>query len=493
MGELTQDDAVVSNPTYMGEIRNFFDAIDIDHMAAKGIDIGTYVGVKKNALAIYAHTHQPGGNMPPEASRKWSAARSQTFKNWILAGYPQGSATALAAPRVAAVLAPNVRKRRNISDLGQAEADKLKAAFDGVMARASSDANGYYAIASIHGLPQSYCLHHEDRFNPWHRVYLKMFEDALRSIPGCADVTLPYWDIATPIPDRLKQPPFDSYTVPIDLGARYGVNYKTKRFDQATIDANLAMYGVLGHIATALTQSLWGVSGVSGLQDAFIAAHDGGHVSIGASMADQNVSSFDPIFWFFHCNLDRIWLKWQTNVGALTLATFKSTLSDNTGWLSAPFNALDPFSTTADQTIAFDDIAYEEPAMEPKAASFENKVGSIDANRAFTISRAAPVSVLVKNIDRLNIPGSFVVTLLADGEAIAKRAFFQPNSPRDCANCRKLGLVNVNFRVDQEQILDRKLSIAIEIPGHEEIGRRFPLSAVGNPTINARLLIEDAM
>jgi hypothetical protein len=208
-------------------------------------------------------------------------------------------------------------------------------------------------------------------------------------------------------------------------------------------------------------------------------------------MSDQNVASYDPIFWFYHCNLDRFWLKWQSGVGATTLSGFKSTLSGNTDWLTAPFNLLDPFQATADQTIDFSGVTYEEPKTELEMVSFENKFGSIEANRPFIIRRQPEISLLIKNINRLNIPGSFVVTLLADGAPIAHRAFFQPNPPRDCANCRKLGLVSVNFRVELDQILDRTLSIAIEIPSQEDIGEQFPLSAVGNPTINARLLLED--
>jgi len=485
---MPQAEQVVANPTYMGDIRYFFETIDIEHMAAKGIDLGSYAGVKKNALAIYAHTTQPNGDMPPEPDRKWSAERSQTFRNWIMNKYPMGTAV---APTVAklALATPASRTRRNVASLTPAEIDQLKTAFTGIMARDASDPTSYVALAGVHGLPQTYCLHHEDRFNPWHRVYLKVFEDALRSVPGCQDLTLPYWDLTTPVPDLLKQAPFDSYVVPVDLGPPYGTNYRTTRFDQAGIDARLARYDVIQHFDSALVQTLWGVSGVSGMQDDFIAGHDGGHVSIGNTMADQNVASFDPIFWFYHCNLDRLWLRWQINDSATTLTGFTSTLDGNTGWLSAPFNELPPFEITADQTIAFD-IAYEEPAM--AAAALVNKLGSIDAARAFVIPKAAKVSVMVKNIDRLNIPGSFEVHLKADGQVVATRAFFQPNAPRDCENCRKLALVNVNFKVDADLIPDRKLTVEIEVPGHEEIGKGFPLSSVGSPTINARLLLEDA-
>jgi len=328
-----------------------------------------------------------------------------------------------------------------------------------------------------------------------HRVYLKIFEDALRSVPGCENVTLPYWDITTPIPTLLKTPPFDSYVVPIDLGGSLGANYKTRRFDQATIDTNLANYDVFDDLDTALTQSLWGASGLnpSGFQGFSISAHDGGHGSIGPTMGNQNVASYDPIFWFFHCNLDRHWLTWQKNVRADTLTGFKSTLRGNTDWLSDPIiYALTPWTMTADATIEqYGGIGYDQLMGGPAMAAFENKVGSMEASRNFTIRRSTPVSVQVKNIDRLNIPGTFRVTLLADGEPVARRIFFQPDAPRNCSTCRKIGLISLNLRVPPDRILDRKLSVAIDVLDQEHMGTRFPLSSAGNPTISARLLLED--
>jgi tyrosinase len=326
-------------------------------------------------------------------------------------------------------------------------------------------------------------------------VYLKSFEDALRSVPGCQDVTLPYWDVTTPLPGLLQQPPFASYTLPQDPGATADppdpgtyFPYTTERNPAAAITQNLQDFGVPDDIATSLNQSRWGAYNISGYQDFSIQAHDGGHASVGPTMSDQNVSSYDPVFWFYHANIDRLWLQWQQNVQATTLTGFKSTIDGDASWLSdPPFNGLTGSTTTADQTISFG-ISYEPEGPE---VALENKVGSVDAARTFSIKRSAPVSVRVKGIDRLNIPGSFAVKLLADGEPIAKRAFFQPKSPRNCENCRKQALINIDFRIEQDKLLDRRLSVEIEVLGHEEIGARFPLSQAGNPTINARLLLED--
>lgn len=485
---------VVSNPTYMANIRFFFTQDDIQHMGSKGIDLSTYDGVKTNAVAIFLHTAPPTPDMPPDPLPKWSADQSQTFKNWIINGYPLGTTTAAAVRAEAAEAVTPERVRKDVTTLGDDEVTALKQAFEGLMGRDQDpDADdSYYTIAGVHGRPLLKCLHHEDRFNPWHRVYMKAFEDALRSVPGCEDVTMPYWDFLTPLPALLQEPPFASYTLPRNPPGVEPVPYVTQRDDPATISQNMQAHSVPQEVTTSLRQAMWGAYNVGGYQKFSIQAHDGGHDSIGPTMADQDVASYDPVFWFFHCNIDRLWLSWQQLAGATTLQGFMSTVTGDTSWLTMPpFNGLPPYATTADQTIAYG-IGYDKLAtVAEEPAALENKLGSVEAARSFSIKRSSPVSVRVKDIARLNIPGTFSVTLLADGEPIAKRAFFQPRAPRECATCVTIPLVNIDFRLDQEQILDRTLSVAIDVRGHEEIGTRFPLAQAGNPTINARLLLED--
>lgn len=492
MADNQSNDPVIADPTYMADIRFFFTPDDISHMAPKGYDLGTYDGVKANASDIYAHTAPPNPDMPMNAP-KWSANRSQTFQNWIINGCPLGTATPPATTTTTPTLPPGARLRKNVTSLSDSEVQALEAAFSGLMARDPSDPNGYFAIAGDHGLPHQWCQHHEDRFNPWHRFYLKLFEDALRSVPGCEDVTLPYWDISTPLPDLLQQPPFASYTLPADPGGGF-FPYTTERFSVATIEQNVRDFGVLDDITNSLVQSMWGAYNDGGYQDWSIQAHDSGHGSIGPTMAQQDVASYDPVFWFFHCNIDRLWLSWQTKVGGTTLPGFLSTVSKAhvIFFTNSAFNGLKGFSpATSAETIEFG-IAYDELAsVSVEEAPLENMVGSIEAARSFSIKRSTPVSVRVKNIDRLNIPGSFVVSLLADDEPIAKRFFFQPEAPRQCDNCKTVPLVNIDFRLDQEELLDRKLSVAIDVPTHKEIDTRFPLSQAGDPTVNARLLLAD--
>ena len=40
-----------------------------------------------------------------------------------------------------------------------------------------------------------------------------------------------------------------------------------------------------------------------------------GHAWIGGTMTELSSAPYDPLFWFFHCNLDRFWFNWQHKHG----------------------------------------------------------------------------------------------------------------------------------------------------------------------------------
>ncbi len=483
------DNPVVTHPTWYGQIRDFFTEIDVAHMAAKGIDLGSYAGVKANAVSIYSQTS--AGSMPP--ANPWGADQVQTFLNWITDGYPLGTPTPAPAETALAGLAVSVapRLRKEVNALSAPEIAALTTAFQGILALDPSDPNSYFAIAGVHWFPaitqnpDFHCLHHENRFLPWHRFHLKRFEDALRSVPGCAEVTLPYWDVTGPVPPLLYTPPFAQYTAQAPVNPQYDP-LTTSRYPADEVAANVAGYRIANTIANALNQSVW-----ESFNRTFWGAHDNGHVSCGTTMENQDISSFDPIFWFFHCNLDRIWLQWQKAVGATTLAGFKSTCQTSTAWLDIPaLGALPPFTGNSAQAVVYAEVDYEPPQQEALAMAFENKTGSIDAAKRFRIDSAAPLSVRVKDIDRSGIPGTFVVHLLADGQEVARQAFFQPTDPGVCPNCSANAKVPIDFLIEPDKILDKDLTVEIHVPGQREMGTRFPLSKAGNPTINVRHLVE---
>src|SRR5262249_19553003 len=322
-------------------------------------------------------------------------------------------------------------------------------------------------------------LHHENRFLAWHRLHLKRFEDALRSVPGCSDVTLPYWDITTRPPAFLFGEPFAQYVLQGNIGHGYDP-LTTSRYSAADIVAHMKGFDVTTQIAQSLKQGTW-----ERFNRTFWQAHDNGHVACGTTMENQDISSFDPIFWFYHCNLDRIWLQWQKAVKATTIIGFKSTCRESTAWLDVPaLGALPPFEGHAADAITMTDVDYAPPAKEAPSMTFENMSGNVPASSDFRIDSAVPLSIRVKDINRAGIPGTFVVHLLADGKEVAKQAFFQPTDPGICPNCSKNANVSLDFRVAPDQVLNKRLAIEIHVPGQRDIGTGFPLSKAGSPTIN---------
>ena len=492
------DDPVIAHPTWLNDVRHFFTRRDVGCMRPRGIDLSSYDAVKEHSTNIYLQTQ--AGNMPA-GGPPWSANRVQSFLNWMTDKFPMGTSAPKAASALAAPAAAAPRLRKNINSLTPAELDRLATAFRGIMALDPKNPgdpvnpNSYYGVAALHGEPLLYCMHHVQPFTAWHRLYMTQFEDALRSVPGCEDVTLPYWDFTTLAPDFLYQPPFDSYTVPVPLNG-YDSPYTTQRNSAQQIYDNYQVApAVATSVAESLEQALFGSYKIIGADYYIVQGHDNAHNEGGPTLQDPMVASYDPIFWFFHCNWDRVWLSWQTIAGATTVEGFTSTLGSDTAWLQLP---LEPWTQSSADTISYPEVAYDVLAggvaeTGGEEAMLKAKSGSIEAHRSFAVPASPRVSVRVKDINRLAIPGTFVVRLLADGEQVARQAFFQPPVPKDCPTCGALPLVSVDFHVDHSALAGKTLSIAIDVPslGEGDMGR-FPLSQAGNPTINARLLLEES-
>ncbi|QJE94911.1 tyrosinase family protein [Luteolibacter luteus] len=501
----------VANPTWYSDIRHMFVQEDIDHMREQGLDLSIYEVVRDNASIIYGQVASK--NMPP--GRPWADDWVQTFLNWMVNDCPKGTNAPSEKFAPATTLTASVpsRIRKNIEDLTADELTLLKKAFEGIITKDPDDPQSFFRLAGIHWLPGTgtpprfFCQHHAPGYNPWHRPYLLVFENALRSIPGCESVTLPYWDITKPFPEVLKQPPFDKYTLPRDIGQGFNKGYVTERYSYEDIAASLQNYDVNGDIARALGKTDWedfhGLFG-GAPNNAIISAHDSGHVSIGTTMGDQNVAAFDPVFFFFHCNWDRLFWKWQKAMQATDLNGLLSTI-DKTGdplsyqiFTLPILQKLDPFSTSPlnfttvsiIDSVASLDVDYEEPVA-PQALSFQPKtVRASLASRKFEVQPNL-VNVRVKGLNRLKIPGSFSVHLQKDGKTIASTAFFQPNEADKCENCVNNAIVHFDFELPLEEVTGGKLSVQVEPLNKNVVGDRFPNKLMGNPTVEARLLLSN--
>jgi tyrosinase len=117
-----------------------------------------------------------------------------------------------------------IRERKSIRDLNPDELDNLIKAWRHIQELDPEKENSFFNIGGLHGEPfrgagysnsqwwGGWCHHGNVLFPTWHRAYLLFLENALRSVSGCEDVTLPYWDesddqtaVSTGIPDIFLQ------------------------------------------------------------------------------------------------------------------------------------------------------------------------------------------------------------------------------------------------------------------------------------------------
>ncbi len=506
----TSTTAPVSNPTWYAQIRDMFTTEDREHMARQGLDLASYEAVMNHAGNIYQQVAT--GNMPP--GRPWTADWVSTFLNWMNNGYPKGVPATSAnvvefdARTLLSAVAPAGRVRKDVTTLSSQELDLLKQAFSAILAKAPDDPNGFFVQAGYHWFPapNTFCMHHVPGYNPWHRAYLVSFENALRSVPGCENVTLPYWDITTPFPDVLKSAPFDQYVLPQAVGDNYPEGYVTTRFSYEQIAQNLLQSGVTDDVNRAMSKTDWEDfhgywSGAA--HNTIISAHDSGHNSIGLTMQHQEVAAFDPVFWFFHCNWDRVFWEWQKKMLATDLHGLLTTINETTDALSyqifndAALQALNPFTSNPPElnTLAIIDsvnqldIDYGPPATASNVDFLPKTQRTLAASKAFTVE-ANRVNVRVSGINRLKIPGSFWVHLQKDGRTIATRSLFQPVEVQTCANCVANAVTQFDFELPMSEVLGGTLSVWVEPVDKDFIGDRFPQKLMGNPTIDVHLLLQ---
>lgn len=368
----------IKRPSYVEHINELFTADDARCMNG-AIDLTTYEGVRSTAAKI-SEWIGSGRMPPPDTGRQWSREKLETFRNWAsntgFAETPFVRLTPSDAPRV----------RRSLHDIetGSEELAILSKAFKGMMARDADvdDPTSFFNLAGIHWLSgtsaKRYGRHHDNAYNPWHRSYLMAFEDALRSVEGCENVTLPYWDIlGQALPDWVYEPPFYPYSMPheilrLDGSVAYDVGYSTERNAAAQIfeEVKNRSADIETKIDEALASENW--RGFNGWSDSpnrhqgIIRAHDSSHRVCGATIGNQDIAAFDPLFWFFHCNWDRLWWQWQNMHHTTTLLTFKTTVTGDTHWLEEePDTLLAPFDVNSAEMInlAYWNVKYSDPRL----------------------------------------------------------------------------------------------------------------------------------
>lgn len=163
-------------------------------------------------------------------------------------------------------------------------------------------------------------------FLPWHREYIRRFEAALQSIDP--RVSLPYWNWGLGSPSETSSLFQDDRIGPLGSGGASGAEVVSGYLAEAPNSHNpmgWSIHPALRPFSSTLQRnsSLVGLPNASLITSALMQTnynnfrpalenppHDRVHVRMGWDMR-RMTSPNDPIFFLHHCQVDRIWTKWQ--------------------------------------------------------------------------------------------------------------------------------------------------------------------------------------
>jgi tyrosinase len=167
-----------------------------------------------------------------------------------------------------------------------------------------------------------------ERFLPWHRVYLHVLEQHIQAYhPGLG---IPYWDWTV---DKAVPPWLQNYTPTMIVNGN-PVQVVRQPGAANALPAPAAVSGALGSATfDAFESNLENI-------------HNGIHVWVGGTMSIVSTAPADPVFWLHHCNIDRIWAKWEQN---------KPNLNPT---LSGTAVTMDPWTTKEPQTRLTASLGY---------------------------------------------------------------------------------------------------------------------------------------
>lgn len=202
-----------------------------------------------------------------------------------------------------------VRVRKNANRLTAGERNRFIAAFAQLNNQGSGRFQDFRDMHTVVSSPQA---HFEAGFLPWHRTYLLDLERELQAIDP--SVALPYWRFDQAAPnlfnldflgqaDSLGAVQF-SATNPLQFWATDGVIPGIRRrplFNPTSGFPSLR--------SEAVTLGLG--ADYADFRDMEGNPHGLAHTSFGGSIQSIGTAAKDPLFFLLHCNVDRLWAKWQ--------------------------------------------------------------------------------------------------------------------------------------------------------------------------------------
>ncbi|KAF9459658.1 tyrosinase [Collybia nuda] len=334
----------------------------IEKMKEYNVDLSSYASVKEYAVTIYYHLTSRSMPLTDDQTQFWPQQALDAFRLWVNEGLRETDSDPI-VPSDAIPIAPRpveapLRIRRDILTLTELELNIYRAKLDDVL-RVKDLHSPWQYLCLVHS---DWCLHYQEAFLPWHRVHVAYVESLI-------DLPIPYWnffaaDSATyghpssgipqaflddtythpttgeqrPNPlkyalakDGLSKNGISPYPVRDPLLADPKAGTKDQRSDKVKMTelflrqiSDALAFPVFSHPQGAVGYPWANIAvfdppqrdcdypyrGVN-FDGLFEQPHDNYHGWIGPDMADNAYTAFDPIFWSYHANVDRIFEIWR--------------------------------------------------------------------------------------------------------------------------------------------------------------------------------------
>ena len=208
-----------------------------------------------------------------------------------------------------------VRIRKNANSLTTAERDRFVSAF----AQFNNQGAGRFAdFRNMHTDAGDDEAHRGPGFLPWHRAYLLDLERELQAIDS--SIALPYWRFDQPAPNLFSR---DFFGVSDSIGTvgfnatnplRFWVTDGVPGINRLPLNNwNPGTQG--GPTVRTETQTLALGSQFPGFRTMQGNPHGTAHTRFDGSISEIGTAAKDPLFFLLHCNVDRLWAKWQRQNG----------------------------------------------------------------------------------------------------------------------------------------------------------------------------------
>ncbi|MEV6301133.1 tyrosinase family protein [Actinoplanes sp. NPDC051861] len=164
--------------------------------------------------------------------------------------------------------------------------------------------------------------HQSPSFFPWHREYLRLLELDLQSVANNTNLFIPYWDWTISTSPFVAN--FLGTTGPSVSGnfsrtwgwsvyrSSISTNNLQRRVGQNASRPTTTNVNTVQNNYATYDNAPWNSTVSNSYRNRNeIELHNRVHNYVGGHMATREAPN-DPAFWLHHCNIDRLWWRWQS-------------------------------------------------------------------------------------------------------------------------------------------------------------------------------------